>query len=206
MIAERSQIEQLIEWGVAGRPLEGDVSGDGHVVVPSPRGVTLAVIDGLGHGIEAAVATRVAIQVVRDQPGSTAIDLIERCHEELQKTRGVVMTLALLDAKAGRLDWCGVGNVEATLLRAGESKQPRESIALRGGVVGYRLPPLKVNTLQLSTGDVLVMATDGLRQDFAHALDPSDDVQASAERVLSHAGKGNDDALVLVARYLGGGS
>ena len=48
-------------WGVAEAPmLEGTTSGDSHVLKPSAEGVLAAVIDGIGHGDEAADAARIA--------------------------------------------------------------------------------------------------------------------------------------------------
>ena len=40
--------------------MAGTESGDSHVVKPSPEGVLAAVIDGVGHGNEAADAARIA--------------------------------------------------------------------------------------------------------------------------------------------------
>jgi hypothetical protein len=60
--------------------------------------------------------------------------------------------------------------------------------------------------------DVLIFATDGIRSGFVQ--DPSlrslflwqaqDGLQRLADHILAQYGKGSDDALVLVACYLGG--
>jgi hypothetical protein len=52
---------------------------------------------------------------------------------------------------------------------------------------------------------VLVLATDGIRHDFVANLNPGPP-QAMADRILHQYAKGTDDALVLVAQYLGGGA
>ena len=53
------------------------------------------------------------------------------------------MSVAVLDARAETMTWVGVGNVEGVLLRAQAAVSPRrESLLLRGGVIGGRLPAL----------------------------------------------------------------
>jgi serine/threonine protein phosphatase PrpC len=51
--------------------------------------------------------------------------------------------------------------------------------------------------------DVLVLATDGLHAEFGDDVNPSEVAQHTAEHLLKRHGKGTDDALVLVAQYLG---
>jgi negative regulator of sigma-B (phosphoserine phosphatase) len=50
---------------------------------------------------------------------------------------------------------------------------------------------------------VLVFATDGVRSDFSTYSPLGRDVQDTADAMLARYGKQTDDALVLVARYLG---
>ncbi|MDD5460373.1 MAG: protoglobin domain-containing protein [Methylococcales bacterium] len=85
----------------------------------------------------------------------------------------------------------------------------QEALSMRGGVVGYQLPPLHASHLEVTTGDLLIFATDGISSDFAMRLSPWDPmlrhqpVQEIADRILARFGKLTDDALVLVIRYLG---
>jgi hypothetical protein len=198
--------EQLVvDFGWAGAALEGDESGDLHAVVRFPDGALVAVVDGLGHGPEAAAAARAAACVLEAHAGEPVTDLVERCHEALRRTRGAVMTLASFDSRRSSMTWTAVGNVEAILLRASRAATPpREAILPRGGVVGYQLPPLRASTLPVSAGDTLILATDGIRSAFSH--DPDLDragPQEIADCLLARYARGTDDALVLVARYLG---
>ena len=80
------------------------------------------------------------------------------------------------------------------------------SIIQRGGVVGYRLPPLKQSQVWLEPSDVIVMATDGIRNGFASSVNTTLDPQRLAEEIVRRCSKGTDDALALVARYDGGGA
>jgi phosphoserine phosphatase RsbX len=195
----------LVQWHAAGRAYGGaDISGDLEVVAFFPGGALTAVIDGLGHGPEAAAAADAAAVVLRRQPGETVTDLMTLCHEALRRTRGAVISLASFDAASGTVTWLGVGNVAGLLLRLAPLALPaREGLVTRGGVVGYRLPPLRPTSLPVSRGDVLVLATDGIRTDFNHGLMPRRSIENIAASILIDHGRVNDDALVLAVLYSG---
>jgi phosphoserine phosphatase RsbX len=190
------------------RPFPGeDVSGDRHVAASAARGLTIAVIDGLGHGPAAASAAARAAEVVEGHPDAQPEDLVRLCHEALHGTRGAAMTIASIDAGPGELVWLGVGNVQAALLQCQVAEgRGREWVPLRGGIVGYLLPALRSGRVQLQRDDVLVLATDGVRPVFGGWPAPNQAPAAVAERILDEQGRDSDDALVLVARYRGGSS
>jgi hypothetical protein len=70
--------------------------------------------------------------------------------------------------------------------------------------VGLQLPSLRGAVLPVAPGDLLLLATDGVRSDFAEGLRPQEEPQQLADRILARGFKGTDDALVLVACYRGG--
>ncbi len=195
----------FFEWGVAMRPLtEQAVSGDKYLITPSPSGILVAVLDGLGHGEEAARAAEIAVATLEKNTHQSVISLFAICHKALLKTRGVVMSLASFDMRDQTMSWVGVGNVEGILLRAREDLKPVcESLLLRGGVVGYQLPPLRVSVLPVMEGDLLAFATDGIRGAFPEGLSLVAPSQQNADRILSGFGKETDDALIFVLRFRG---
>lgn len=115
------------------------------------------------------------------------------------------MSLASFNGRQDTMTWLGIGNVESVLLRGRrDGARDQESLLLRGGVVGSRLPSLMTSVLPVERDDVLIMATDGVRSDFAHDNSHlGGSPQELAERILRRYQKKSDDALVLVARYLG---
>jgi serine/threonine protein phosphatase PrpC len=189
-----------LEWGVAESALERGGSGDRAVVAQFPGGAMLAVIDGLGHGPEAAAAARAAAALLEEHAAAPPLDLVNRCHQGLRKTRGVVMTVACLAGDS--LSWVGVGNVEGMLMHRA-SPAGRISLITRGGVVGYQLPALRVTSVRVSPGDVLALATDGVSSAFAANLPTEGDPCQQAASILARFGKGSDDSLVLIARFVG---
>ena len=192
-----------VSWAVAQRALPGETqSGDLSLVEAFPRGVLLAAVDGLGHGSEAADAARVAVELLRSHAGDGPLALVRRCHLALERTRGVVMSLASLDTRDGTLAWMGVGNVRGVVVRADPGGNAgSELLLLRGGVVGYNLPALGESVLRVAPDDILVFATDGVAGDFATEMVPLPEPQVLADRILARWGKLTDDALVLVARF-----
>jgi serine/threonine protein phosphatase PrpC len=195
----------MLEWAVAGSAHPGETtSGDHYLVQDFPGGMLVAVVDGLGHGEEAEHAAQTAVELARQGAELSVPEILQRCHAGLHGTRGVVMTVASLDEASGTMRWTGVGNVEGVVLRPGPRGPVRvDAVLLRGGVVGYQMPPLGVGVFALAPGDALLMATDGLRDDFARHYQAHQSPQLAAEQILAKAATGRDDALVLVARYLG---
>ena len=161
-----------IEWGCASRALPGEAtSGDLQVVKPFPGGVLIAVLDGVGHGSEAAAAAAMAGAILENHAADLVIELVRRCHEALRATRGVTMSVASLNVAERSLAWLAVGNVEGVLLRqSGADAMAEESLLLRPGVVGLRLPALEAEVVRISDGDLLIFTTDGVRSVFTRGL------------------------------------
>jgi negative regulator of sigma-B (phosphoserine phosphatase) len=195
----------LVEYGVAKFVLPGQVeSGDHHLICSNRDGILIAAIDGIGHGEEAANAAKAATSVLKTYVDEPIISLVERCHDELRLTRGVVLSLAFIDASRGMMTWLGVGNVQGVLMRAGARKGTmQELLLLRAGVIGSQLPPLQAAVLPVARGDTLIFVTDGVRDEFVEGLLGLENPQRAADRILELYQSGNDDALVLVARLTG---
>lgn len=204
--APRMQAQSpFLDIGVASATLVGQpTSGDLAVVAPRAQGTLVAVLDGLGHGPEAAAAAAKAGETITRHAGESVITLVRSTHQALIGSRGVAMSIAAFNAIDETLTWLAIGNVEGILLRGDPAaRPPKESIVMRGGVVGYELPMVRAAVSTVTRGDVLVFATDGIEASFTQELDPRDPPQRLADQILTDYAKGTDDALVLVARYLG---
>ena len=184
-------------------PGQGE-SGDQHLVCCNHTGILIAAIDGIGHGEEAANAAKEAVSILKTGANEPVISLLQRCHERLRATRGVVLSLASIDPEHGMMTWLGVGNVQGVLMRAGAQKgSVQEVLLLRGGVVGSQLPALQAAVLPVARGDTLIFVTDGIRGEFAECLSALESPQSAADRILKRHCRGNDDALVMVVRLTG---
>ncbi|HVS25502.1 MAG TPA: SpoIIE family protein phosphatase [Gammaproteobacteria bacterium] len=190
-----------IDWGYAALAMPGEaISGDRCVIDAAADTALLAVIDGVGHGAEAAAAAKAAARVLEAAPREGLRSLFDRCHEELLTTRGAAMTVTQFDARRRTLVWLGAGNVAGALLRQSEDGFSHIGLLTYGGVVGLRLPSGPASTIEVTPGDLLILATDGIDAGFVEGLRYDEDPQKQADRLLMDYRSMNDDALVLVAR------
>lgn len=200
------QSNSFVTYGAAMAALSGETThGDRYVVKHHPGGILVTVIDGLGHGVEAARAADIAVGVVDSCPSGNLEEVLDRCHRELRESRGVVMTVVSLAPASRTITSIGVGNVQGMIVRAPgrDSRPERDFVLLRGGVVGHIMPPLRASVVPLMKNDTLILATDGVGIEFTTEERLYDEPQALAERILSRYALKTDDALVLVVRYTG---
>ncbi|GBE64159.1 stage II sporulation protein E [Mycobacterium sp. MFM001] len=197
-----------LEWAAASRPRPGEqVCGD-HAIAVAVDGTAalIGVLDGLGHGEDAATAALCGVSVLQDARAEPLEVLVQLCHRALSGTRGAAMTLARIDfGGTDTLRWIGIGNVSANLV----AKHPagvevRSSARLSGGIVGYRLPDaIAPQQVPIRPGDLLVIASDGIAEDHLDTVDFAAPTAVIAEQILSRHSKQTDDALVLAARHRG---
>src|SRR5437899_6137453 len=197
--------EPMVEYGVAKLALPGhDESGDRHLVRCNKNGVLIAAIDGIGHGEQAAEAATIAASILNASLDEPIISLVEQCHQQLRPTRGVVLSLASIDPAHGMVTWIGVGNVQGVLMNANaKNGSPKETLLLRAGVVGSRLPPLQATVITVAKDDTLFFVTDGVSGDFTESLSILGNPQRAADRILERYRIGNDAELGLGARVIG---
>ena len=199
--------QALVIFGIAQMPHPGEsVSGDRHVLIPFENGLLLAVMDGLGHGEEAALAADAAAAAIEGHAHEPVIALLKRCHEALRGTRGAAISIASLSKTYNTVTWLGVGNVDGVLLRGDDQTvSAHDNIMLFPGVVGHQLPPVRAVVTPINPGDLLILFTDGIRREFlSEPIIPNQAPQRIADRICAKYSKENDDALVSVARFVGG--
>ena len=196
-----------IEWATAGRQLPGEhVSGDQSIAVGIDVDAALfGVIDGLGHGPDAATAAIRAVDVLKDARDERLEVLVQLCHRVLAGSRGAAITLARVDFGAGTLTWTGVGNVTGHLVaKAPTGIHIRSSARLAAGIVGYRIPEIRpAQVVGLRAGDLIVIATDGIAEDHLDHIDFAGSATVIADEMLGKHAKETDDSLVLAARHRG---
>jgi serine/threonine protein phosphatase PrpC len=188
-----------VEAAWHGRPCTGHtLSGDAAVVVPWPGGAFLGIVDVLGHGPSAHEVARraAAFLAVRADPDVTGV--LRALHEDLRSGLGAVAGACWIDGGTGEVRWAAVGNVT---LRSYGSVTTR--LDGRDGLLGQVLPTLREQGLRLGAGDVLLLTTDGIRDQVSLAEYPGlreDDPAFAARRVVLRFGREHDDATCIVAR------
>lgn len=188
-----------ITIAAATRPYPGEsANGDAWTVQWHNGACRIAVIDGLGHGPDAAAAAQAAVAALAAQPQLLPEAALRICHDALRGTRGAAISVGTVDAAGSQLTYAGVGNVEAHLWGA---SQRQRLIAYRG-IVGTILPTLRTFTLDLPPAWLLIVHTDGISARFtlpAPGEGLPEDHQQFANELLLHRGRQTDDATVVVA-------
>ena len=190
-----------IDWGHAALAMPGETrSGDRCVIALADGMALMAVIDGIGHGEQAAAAANAAAAVLETSPHESLRTLFDRCHAQLRTTRGVTMTVARFESHGCTLDWLGTGNIKTVLLRRSVQGFTCTDLLTYSGVVGTHVTKHAASKIEVTPGDVLILATDGLDRKFIDAIRYDEAPQTQAERLLAAYRSPTDDALVLVAR------
>lgn len=197
-------VRSLLEVGVANSTFSGEgESGDLFLVEPHPDGMLVAVVDGVGHGIEAAKVAQLVVSILRCHAQEPVDELINYCHTGLRGTRGAVLALAAFNARNRSMTWTGVGNVEGKLFAQGRSAAPLTLLSASGTLGQGQAIPVHPFEVQVDVGDTLILASDGVRSDFYLDLDVRQSPQQLADLILARSALRKDDALVVVARYAG---
>lgn len=175
-------------------------NGDAVAVRREEGAITLAVIDGLGHGRLAALASKAALECLAQLPIRGDIEEAMRAvHDALRGTRGAAAAVCQLisDGPQAAPDHvaftcCGVGNVEIRCLGA---KLP---ILLSPGVLGARVQSFRICRGALPMGSRLVLFSDGISQrtplESLRSLAP----ELLCDTLMREHRKPDDDASVLV--------
>jgi serine/threonine protein phosphatase PrpC len=193
-----------LQVGTAATTAVGEIaSADRHLVKLAGSKTVVAVVDGLGHGDAAVHAALAAVGSLEAQATTELTAMVQRTNEQLRSTRGVVLSIAIIDLVGCRLSWVGVGNVAGVVVRGiGPAAGRRESLLSSPGIVGTNLPVLHPSSLQFDVGDTLVFATDGVDEMFENSVVPGMPVQRLAQHLLAAHGQQRDDCLVFVARLV----
>ena len=184
--------------GIALRALPGEhVCGDACESIAWSRGALIAIADGLGHGPQAAAASKAFVACVLARMELPLEEVFADAHRALLRTRGAVGAVARFDEIAGQVEVAVVGNVGALVVRAGARRTEHPLVA--SGVLGSAYRTVRAQRLAFGPGDLLVLHTDGLRSHLdvkgLHEL-PAD---AAAQALLASHCKSTDDAGCAVA-------
>jgi anti-sigma regulatory factor (Ser/Thr protein kinase) len=202
--AERAlRAEQAFEIGgvclaKAGEP----VSGDAWHYESNGRFLTLLVADGLGHGVDAAVASGAATRVLADHPLAEPPELIDTCHRALAPTRGAAVAVARLEAGAEKGSFAGIGNIVARV----ELARTRHLVS-HNGTVGHTVRKIQEFAFPWPVGSLLILHSDGLGTHWDLAAYPglaTKHPSLIAGVLYRDFERGRDDVSVVVVRNTAG--
>ena len=193
------------EVAIMGRALRGEpVSGDDAFLYQSETGFVGAVCDGLGHGPEAREASNKAVDFVARNRGMDLKHLVMELNDHLAGTRGCVMTIIRFNKDDRLLQCMSMGDLHSHLYHRRDAHFFTPTPLVLGGPQ-FQPQRVRIEEIIAQRGAVLVMFTDGLKS--ATNLKGHLDVLrqppiAIAQHLLENHARPDDDALVLVARFL----
>ncbi|MBW3628294.1 MAG: SpoIIE family protein phosphatase [Gemmatimonadetes bacterium] len=189
-----------LEAGVTSVPKPGEEAcGDSWAVDFRPGHGTVTVVDGLGHGPEAAEAARAAINVFQENVRATPAEIVERMHEAMRSTRGAAVAIAGIDVEAGSVRYAGIGNISGVIIAGREAR----SLVSHPGTVGHQMRKVQEFTYPWAGDSLLVMHSDGVTQRWDVARYPglaARDPALIAGVLYRDFTRGRDDSTVLVTR------
>ena len=136
-----------------------EVSGDAWGVEQHGDQLTLLVADGLGHGMEAHLASAEAVRMLRENPELPPKSLLERCHQALRSTRGAAVAVARIDRRREKVTFAGAGNISGRIYSGSELCQNAVSV---NGTIGHQTERMQEFYYPWPADGVLQLHSDGL--------------------------------------------
>lgn len=175
------------------------VCGDAWTVRYRSDEMTTAVIDGLGHGLHAAEASRAAVDALESRPFTSCADAVQTMHDRLRHTRGAAGMVVKVSRSAQVVHVAGVGNIAAAICHDGVV---RRAVSLHG-ILGGDARSIREYTYPWIADALLVMHSDGLASSWS--LDAYPGVARRRPAVIAALlyrdfNRGRDDVTVLVGR------
>jgi len=195
----RSSNKKLLTGASTRCKIGESLNGDSYAIAhPGPEKTLIAVIDGLGHGKEAHLASSIIKEQVLLKSELPLPELITYLHQSARSTRGAVIGTVFIDTERSVLTFSGIGNIEGFVL-SGDSKK---SLISFGGILGHHIRTPRKFEYPFQPGDILCMYSDGITSRWSpDQIDWKDHPQRIAEYIVNSFSRTNDDATVLIISY-----
>ncbi len=177
-----------------------EVCGDSWGSVRNGPDLTILVADGLGHGLEAKLASSEAVRQLYENPELQPKALLLRIHQALRSTRGAAVAIAHIDSARGKLTFAGVGNISARIYAG---SQARQNLVSLNGTAGHQCDRIQDFNYPWPEDGLLVLYSDGLSTGTGLENYPglaARDPALIAGLLYRDFCRGRDDATVVVAK------
>jgi len=192
------------QWLTAGgisTPKTGQEScGDAYATRWVSGALWVTVVDGLGHGPQAARAAQEALRVFETADAdATPYSVIRAAHTALKASRGAVMAVAVIRPVLGSFEFAGVGNISTALITPDGLRR----LPSTDGTVGYSVRTIREQSYPWQPGSILALSTDGLSTRWNLAGHPG--LQRRNAALIAGVlhrdfSRGNDDATIVVVK------
>jgi anti-sigma regulatory factor (Ser/Thr protein kinase) len=204
-----NDMEVDTQWSFAlfSKPYPGKLEcGDIGTLIRNQEGILLVLADGLGHGNNAALASRKAVDVVHSSHRLTLEEILISMHHKMKKTRGSAVSLLRILPDSHKIEWLGIGNVSGRIIRIKKDGSLEQTVfANYNGTVGYQLNNYKKLYYNYSPGDWLLLTSDGIISNWEPIFENnfSNNPYTMGQAMIKLASRDNDDSSVLIGRSIG---
>jgi anti-sigma regulatory factor (Ser/Thr protein kinase) len=185
-------------------PKPGETAcGDSWIARGEKDRYVVLLVDGLGHGVDAAAAAHAATDVVAAHARRSAVELADAVHGALRGTRGAAAAVAIVKAGSGTGEFCGVGNLTCITRVEGKSR----NLVSHNGILGHQVRRLQDFAFPFPPHALLIMHSDGLTARWSLEDYPGLETRHPAliaGVLYRDFRRGTDDASVMVARNASG--
>lgn len=188
-----------IEYSVINKPKAyEEVSGDNWTIREDVKPIRTIVVDGLGHGKDAAVSADKAVDIflVNNAPLDKLVTIID---ENLRNIRGTVLSMAELFPEQEKINFISIGNIFSRIIIGDNAI----TLFNHYGIVGTILPTLEIEKYKWPSMSLLIMHSDGLNthwdlKDYPGLTYAHPSIIAAI--LYRDYNRGNDDIVVMVIR------
>jgi len=196
-----AKTEAPLHIGAVNVPKPGqEVCGDSWGVEQTEQECTILLADGLGHGLEAKIASLEAVRMLHEAAHLSPGALVERSHQALRSSRGAAVAVARIDRQRGTLTFSGVGNIAGHIYSGARASQHLVSV---NGTAGFQSQRIREFSYPWPGSGILVLYSDGLATNTSVEGHPGlalRDPTLIAGVLYRDFSRRNDDATAVVAK------
>lgn len=174
------------------------LNGDAYVINHLNKNICVAaVIDGLGHGKEANIASELVKEHIFLKSDLPLDRLMNHLHNVTRGTRGTVAGIARINTETKKLSFSGIGNIECFLI----TQFGKKTLLSFGGIIGHNIRTPRVTEFDFKPNDSLCMFSDGITSRWKpEDIKWDNPPQKNSEFILNNYSRLNDDATILIIR------
>ena len=189
----------VANMGSYGRPCQGEhYSGDMAFIHEHGAGAFLAIVDAEGHGRSAhSVAAKIET-ILRSEETNDLVALTQSLHRQLLGGLGAVIIAGFVDAESQVFSFVHIGDSHGKVFGP-----RRRTLVGQAGMLGHAIRTPNIRSETLSTGDTLVLCTDGVSERYdLTEIQGYQTISADtlACCIVKQFGKDHDDATCIVVR------
>ena len=188
------------ETGAVCLPYPGETRcGDAWAKMGSAKTLAVAMVDGLGHGVDAASAAELAIDIFEENSGLLPQLALQKMHGALRATRGAAGFLLQVNLQDRKIVCSGIGNISGGTVQGDICK----SFVSLNGTLGHQAHRFQEFLYDWPPSSLMFFHSDGLQSRWKLSAYPGLQVRHPsliAAVLYRDFRRSRDDVTVLVVK------